>query len=255
MDRNNYTTLHLAKTTMKIVAISDTHCSHAKVTIPECDVLVVAGDFTWQGKYMEVLDFVSWLRVQPAKHKIVIAGNHELTFDKGHRKYDPSARDLVANDPFGEITYLENRSVVIDGVKFYGTPWTPFFHDWGFNGIESGTVPYTNSPKLSDVFGWIDEDTDILICHGPAYGCADQGGHGNEDERLGSNDLLKRTQQLKKLKLTISGHIHEARGVVTHLLNGKTYANVSTLDRDYETARPPVVFTFEDGSVTSIEGF
>ncbi len=231
-------------TNLKVVAISDTHCAHAKVTIPECDVLVVAGDFTWRGRFPEVIDFVSWLREQPAKNIIVVAGNHELTFDKGHPFFDPSARDLVANDPFERIIYLENKSVTIDGVKFYGTPYTPWFHDWGFNGIETGTAPFSRVaiPKLAQVYGWIDDDTDILICHGPAFGCADKGGGGNDDERLGSTDLLRRTQQLKKLKLTICGHIHEARGFVRLAPDYKLYANVATLDRAYEKARPPVVF-------------
>lgn len=227
---------------MKIVAISDTHTKHRLIQIPECDVLVHAGDFSWRGRFPEVVDFASWLREQPAKRIIVIAGNHELTFDRYHRGYDPSARDLIVNDPFGRITYLENKSVIIDGVKFYGTPYTPWFHDWAFNGIETNTAPFSNMalPKLRDVYSYIDDDTDVLVCHGPAYGCADQGGFGNSDERLGSTDLLRRTQQLKRLKLTICGHIHEARGIVT--LENKVYANVSTLDRDYETARPPMVF-------------
>jgi len=241
---------------MKIVAISDTHTEHKQLVIPECDVLVVAGDFTYTGKWGEVVDFASWLREQPARRILVVAGNHELTFDKGHRKYDPSVRDIIANDPFDRITYLENRSVVIDGIKFYGTPWTPWFHDWAFNGIEGGTVPFSNNPRLADIYSHIDDDTDILICHGPAYGCADEGGDANSDERLGSNDLLRRTQQLKKLKLTIGGHIHEARGFKRLLLcDNKLYANVSSLDRDYKTIRPPVVFEVNDLGVEIESGY
>jgi Icc-related predicted phosphoesterase len=239
---------------MRIVACSDTHTKHGRITIPECDVLIHAGDFSWKGTWGETIDFVFWLRKQEqAKHIIVIAGNHELTLDRYHRKFDPSIRDLVAKDPFDRITYLENQSVTIDGVKFYGTPWTPWFHDWAFNGIDSGTVPFTNNPRLVDIYGRIDDDTDVLICHGPAYGCADRGGDGNDDERLGSNDLLRRTQQLKKLKLTICGHIHEARGFVE--LEKKLYANVATLDRDYETTRPPVVFEVNETSAQILSGY
>jgi len=242
---------------MKIVAISDTHTKHEKVIIPECDVLVVAGDFTWKGKFMEVVGFAAWLREQPAKRIIVIAGNHELTFDRYHRGYDPSARDLIAKDPFGRITYLENQSVTIDGVKFYGTPNTPWFHDWAFNGVETDTHPFSSMalPQLRNIYGHIDDDTDVLICHGPAYGCADRGGLGNEDERLGSTDLLRRTQQLKKLKLTICGHIHEARGFVRLAPDYKLYANVATLDRDYETARPPVVFELNELDAQIVSGY
>jgi Icc-related predicted phosphoesterase len=244
-------------TNLKIVAISDTHCAHAKVTIPECDVLVHAGDFSWVGRFGEVCDFLSWLKQQPARHKVFVCGNHELSCDKYHRKYDPSIRDLLVNTYDDSIHYLENKSITIDGVKFYGTPYTPWFHDWGFNGEESDTHPFSSSslPKLRDVYGWIDDDTDVLICHGPAYGCADEGGNGNSDERLGSTDLLRRTQQLKKLKLTICGHIHEARGLVRLLPDGKLYANVSTLDRDYKTARPPVVIEVNETSAQILSGY
>lgn len=244
---------------MKIVAISDTHCAHERLIIPECDVLVVAGDFTWRGRYMEVVGFAEWIRKQPARHILVVAGNHELTFDQGHRRYDPSAKAVIAQDPFDRIKYLENRSIVIDGVKFYGTPWTPWFHDWAFNGIESNTVPYTNNPRLADIYGRIDDDTNVLICHGPCYGCADVGGADvggrNIDERLGSLDLLKRTQQLKQLKLTISGHIHEARGYVRLYPDDKLYTNVASLGRDYETIKPPVVIELTEYETEIISGY
>lgn len=244
---------------MKLVAISDTHTQHRRLTIPECDVLVVAGDFTYRGRWGEVIDFASWIKEQPAKHILVIAGNHELTFDttrRGRDGYDPSIRDAIAKDPFGRITYLEDRGVTIDGINFYGTPWTPEFHGWAFNGLESSRLPMSNHPQLRDIYGRIDEDTHVLICHGPCYGCADQGGNGNDDERLGSMDLLKRTQQLKDLRLVIGGHIHEARGMVRHELGNKVYANVSTLDRDYQTIRPPVVFELgASGEVLKIEGY
>jgi len=45
------------------------------------DVLLHCGNFTDLGKYEEVVDFNDWLQTLPYEHKIVIAGNHELSFD------------------------------------------------------------------------------------------------------------------------------------------------------------------------------
>jgi hypothetical protein len=75
---------------VRFVVISDTHdhhfCEqqghrHPAPIIPEGDVLIHAGDFTSTGTEHQVAQFNAWLGSLPHKHKIVIAGNHELTFD------------------------------------------------------------------------------------------------------------------------------------------------------------------------------
>lgn len=45
----------------KIVAISDTHNRYKKVTIPECDILISCGDYSFQGTESEVRNFHNWL--------------------------------------------------------------------------------------------------------------------------------------------------------------------------------------------------
>jgi len=61
------------------------------------DVLLHCGDFTSLGKYEEVTDFNDWLRTLPHQHKIVIAGNHELSFDPRIMK---QARESHANGSY-----------------------------------------------------------------------------------------------------------------------------------------------------------
>lgn len=67
----------------RIVCISDTHSmtSHMAKGVPDGDVLIHAGDFTRCGHMSEVRQFNKWLGTLPHKHKIVIAGNHEISFD------------------------------------------------------------------------------------------------------------------------------------------------------------------------------
>jgi len=238
---------------MKLVIISDTHTKHAQLTIPECDVLVHCGDFTWGGKFPETWEFVHWLEQQPATHKIVIAGNHELTFDHTARGYDPKVRAILSQHTDESIHYLEDQSVTIDGIKFYGTPWTPWFFDWAFNGITDPDIPFRRGVNLTDVYSQTPEDVQVLICHGPAYNLCDQSDRG--DTRTGSVEMRKLTsEKLIQLQLYLCGHIHEARGMEV-ADGGVTYINASSLGRDYETISPPVVVQLDDnGRVDSVEG-
>lgn len=66
-------------------------------TIPEGDILIHAGDFTRCGHLQEVRDFNNWLGSLPHKHKIVIAGNHELTFDQKLRDKMAATAQNAAN--------------------------------------------------------------------------------------------------------------------------------------------------------------
>ena len=67
---------------IRFIHISDTHGLHERVILPEGDVLIHSGDFCRRyGSHEEVSDFAIWFKKQNFKYKIVIAGNHEMTFD------------------------------------------------------------------------------------------------------------------------------------------------------------------------------
>jgi predicted phosphodiesterase len=74
------------KKDIKIVAISDTHSSieliyeliEKKV---EGDIFIHAGDFTRYGRDRHFLAFFKCLEELKFTHKIVIAGNHEISLD------------------------------------------------------------------------------------------------------------------------------------------------------------------------------
>lgn len=59
---------------IRIVCLSDTHCKHDSLQIPDGDILIHGGDFSSTGKESEVEEFSKWLGKLPHKHKIVIAG-------------------------------------------------------------------------------------------------------------------------------------------------------------------------------------
>jgi len=49
--------------------------------LPKGDVLLHCGDFTKMGFLHEIEHFNTFLKQQDFKHKIVIAGNHDIAFD------------------------------------------------------------------------------------------------------------------------------------------------------------------------------
>ena len=63
---------------IKIVIISDTHNCHNALNIPDGDILIHAGDMTEYGTRAEIQEFDEWLGTLPHRHKLVIAGNHEV---------------------------------------------------------------------------------------------------------------------------------------------------------------------------------
>lgn len=227
---------------MRIIAISDTHNQHKDLVIPDCDVLIHAGDFSNRGTYTEAMTFIEWFASQKAKHKIFIAGNHDHIAQK-----EPY---LFSNLVPRHVTYLNDSEHIIDNIKFYGSPWTPFFYDWSFNGIESreeqGTnyiggpgscTPDDKHPLLAKVFSKIPLNTNVMICHGPVRA-------GNLDITregvvVGSRELTKAVEKLPSIRAVIGGHIHEGYGHYSH--KGINCYNVASMTRDHKLINPPMV--------------
>lgn len=205
---------------MKIVAISDTHTMHRGIDIPDGDVLIHAGDITGRGSFHQIIDFCTWLEQLPHKHKIVIAGNHDWCFvNKG--------REMSAGAISESATYLEDSEIVIDGIKFYGSPWQPEFCDWAFN------LP--RGKALAEKWRMIPDDTDVLITHGPPQHILDYCPDGN----VGCADLRVRVLRMPNLKYHIFGHIHESYG--TEVRGQTTFVNASVCTGAYKPINPPIV--------------
>jgi len=210
----------------RIVCISDTHEKHAQVTLPEGDILVHAGDSTFRGEFYAVASFANWLKQQPHQHKIVIAGNHELSFQTPYRKM---MLNLLLE---AGVIYLEDSGMEINNLFFYGTPWQPWFHDWAFNLPRDGE-------ELRNKWKQIPDQTNILISHGPPYGILD----GVQDISRGPQGcklLKKRVVRLPKLKAHIFGHLHHDGGQTVNL-GGVQFVNAAICDDMYNPSRTPIV--------------
>jgi Icc-related predicted phosphoesterase len=200
---------------LTLVAMADTHGYHDDFTVPEGDILIHAGDLTRRGSLEELAEVNQFLARLPHRHKIVVAGNHDWCFQE---------RPAEARAVLNAATYLEDEAVTIEGLKFYGSPWQPWFMDWAFN------LP--RGPELARRWARIPEDTDILITHGPPLGFGDRVGG---EERVGCEDLLKRVREVRP-KLHLFGHIHEDGGLWTE--GATTFANVTS---DYCMRAPQVL--------------
>ena len=67
---------------LRFVCISDTHGEDGCFEdVPEGDVLIHAGDFTYEGTPKQVSKFCTQLKSLSHPTKIVIAGNHDIPFD------------------------------------------------------------------------------------------------------------------------------------------------------------------------------
>jgi Icc-related predicted phosphoesterase len=212
---------------MRVVCISDTHGRHEELQLPEGDVLVHAGDFTKYGNKGDTKDFSRWLRDLDFRYKIVIAGNHDFCAQTESDKVSEMITSAGG-------TYLQDSGVEIEGMKFYGSPWTPKFFDWAF--MKDRGKP------ISAMWDKIPDDTQVLVTHGPPRGILDP---AQSEPHAGCDDLRNRVTQLKKLDLHVSGHLHEGFGTwsepVCRDFNGTLFVNAAQLDDNYQLMHWPIV--------------
>jgi len=217
---------------MQLTCISDTHGRHDQLTLEPGDVLLFAGDWTGGSDidFKETHDFLKWLSAQPFNHKIFIAGNHELQVEANPEQF----REILLSYP--DVIYLENSGVTIDGINFWGSPYSNEFFNWAFMEDEW---------DLAAIWSKIPDNTNVLITHGPAYGSHDlvKRSYG-QDPHVGSKTLTERKKALKgTLKAHIVGHIHEGAGMSEFQYSTGSYynINVSVLNEKYQLVNKPII--------------
>jgi Icc-related predicted phosphoesterase len=197
---------------MKILAISDTHNQHKKIIIPEADVLIHCGDLTNGGEIWEIKKFCEWIAKTPVKHRIVIPGNHDRSFQK--QEMLPAIKELFKE---ANTNLLIDEQLTIDNINFYGSPWQPWFWDWAFN-----FPRYDGGEAAKSIWNKIPVETDILITHGPPNGILDI--VDRDGSRVGCPHLRNRIEQTNT-RVHCMGHVHESRGIMT--VDDRTYINCS----------------------------
>jgi len=223
---------------MKIVCISDTHSKHEHIDMPEGDILIHSGDICFankgdqQSELVHLNKFNDWLATLNYKHKIVIAGNHDMILeDSGKEK----AKELLSN-----AIYLDQELVEVEGFRIYGEPRQPEFFDWGFN---------VSRKRMKDVWELVPENVDILVTHGPPHGHGDiardmHGGGWGPPRMIRAGCKYQRALIDSRLaegafKLVVCGHIHSGYG--RHVVGPTQIVNASVVNERYHPVNKPIV--------------
>ena len=186
---------------MKILHLSDTHGLHHIIKeMPKADVIIHSGDISNSGTEEEVLDFLNWMIELPYQYKIFVMGNHDLCL------WDAEGiEDLPDN-----LYFLQDKSVNIDGKKFFG-------------------LAYNHSEKL------IPEDADIVITHEPPDMILDE----SSGTHWGNAPLRNRIFETKP-RYHLFGHAHNSYGTIKQ--DGIVFSNAALLDDRLQMTRKPKVF-------------
>ena len=152
---------------MRLVHISDTHLTHNSITIPAGDILVHSGDFfdySTTGSFLnDIAELDKFFASQMHRYKIFVAGNHELSL---YGQPIDRIRARLTN-----ALYLQDNSVLIEGLNIYGSPWS--------GKRKSPASAYISPyPELGKYWVMIPKETDILITHSPHRILDNHGGMG-----------------------------------------------------------------------------
>lgn len=237
---------------MKIVHISDTHCSLHEIPVPDGDLLIHSGDATYMGTQPQLFDFMRLYSAMPHALKLFVGGNHDFGLESDPGLYAKLMADIG-------IVYLDNSCATIDREKLtvemgynpgpnkitvYGSPITPEFGRWAFM-KERG-------PEIKRYWDMIPK-VDILVTHGPPYGILDAVNRGSRSdvrlgetgphiEHVGCEDLLEAVRRVKP-RYHLFGHLHGSWGQVK--VGETTFFNSACMDEVYEPRHPAQVFEHE----------
>ncbi len=133
---------------MKILFLSDTHSQHRKLkNLPEADMVIHAGDVSKNRKRLTKWKiFMRWFSALDYKYKVFIAGITIFSLKNETTK-------SIARFLNGNTFYLFNSTIEIEGLKIWGSPFTPTFFNWAFN-LDRGK-------DIQQVWNEIPNDTDI----------------------------------------------------------------------------------------------
>jgi len=232
---------------MKLTFISDTHNKHQSIGVSDNggDIIFHSGDATGHGSEWEIVKFLKWYSELNYKHKVFIPGNHDFGFEKEPSKY----RKMFAD---AGVHLLIDEGVTLEGINIWGSPVTPWFHNWAFNRARNGAeASLHNVDFIFPHWDMIPQDTDILITHGPPYMILDELQYVDgtpKGQFVGCEDLLARIKEVGP-KIHAFGHIHCGYG--TKKVDDTLFINASCLDETYSPGNEPINVEFVDGEVES----
>jgi hypothetical protein len=209
---------HRNRSSLDIAFLGDTHELHREVLIPPATILIHTGDFTMFSRSARAIeDFNTWLGELPHRHKILILGNHEVSW-----QWDPSMQRMITN-----ARLLLNEGITIDGLRVWGAAPTPLY------GPPFG---YGTERQQRRFCAGIPEDTDVLVTHGPALGILDAA--PGDNRHSGHPELLKAVRRIVPC-IHVFGHIHAGYGMLES--EETIFVNAALLDAHGGIGHPPLL--------------
>jgi len=206
---------------MKVWFISDTHCEHLQLRIPNnIDLVIHCGDESNSGDAYqnepEAKLFFEWYSALDIPTKIFSPGNHSTAIEQG----------LIRSSDYPNVKFLIHDQTEWKGLKIFGSPYTPEFYNWSYMKPRS---------ELEVVWQSIPDDIDILITHGPPKGIRDvtKDFDTGEPVHVGSKSLRTHVETRIKPMVHTFGHIHDEKAIQnfgTTSQNGIQFINCSSCD-------------------------
>ena len=240
---------------MKFAVTSDLHGSPLQEkdmgVLHDVDTLLIAGDvFEMNRKIKKMTNFFDRIQSEHGvKNIIMTPGNHDHNIFEAHLEEHPDDEGEARRYPYipriypkemledHNVRILIDEMVELDGIKIYGSPWSPNFCNWAFMKSENDLV---------ETYKSIPHDVDILLSHTPpkVYDCPiDQiDWPGWEPEKVGSCALGEAIKEIGP-KYLFCGHIHSGSHEEFDI-NGTKCFNVSYLGEDYEPHYPVKIFEY-----------
>jgi len=144
----------------------------------------------------------------------------------------PSNANVIDNET--NSTYIHDKVIEIEGLKFLGCNFTPEFNNWAFNLTErQSKIYWENAPEA-----------DVVVCHGPPYGILDSVTPEYKHHRPLGCIHFKNYLERVKPKVAIFGHIHGGFGHETIKWNDDSETecfNVSVMNEQYQLTNPVTI--------------
>src|ERR1035437_5584352 len=174
---------------MKITCVSDSHCQLSKIIdkYPMVgDLLIHSGDLTYRGDLKEMPSQLYDLGRLAKKFKyggIFVCGNHDWLGER-----EPEIMRNLAEE--NGLTWLQDQEVTVNGIRIYGSAYTPFFCSWAFS-----TSPYDPEEGVDpeEVWSKVPAGIDLLLTHGPSFGQLDIAREGHK----GCPSLMRHIQRIQ----------------------------------------------------------
>jgi Icc-related predicted phosphoesterase len=200
---------------MRLLHISDTHGTLPKLST-DADVIVHSGDLmpnAQRGGPYEADWQANWIVSNSVGLRNWI-GSRPFIFTHGNHDFAIATPWLI--DAGVDAVCLDDTTHVLNGISFYGIPWTKYF---------TGAWNRELHPReMQEVINRIPY-VNVLVSHGPPLGILDRNVYG---ERCGCPTMRNALDYgtISVPDVYLCGHIHESNGVCR--VGDTLYSNAAT---------------------------